>query len=187
MIPRPADFDDPAIAAFCQTVAPGQEPDQIPSRPTVGASENDCFEIVRLQIERHGGEAVTGWALWEYPRVFVEAEFHQVWRSPDDGALVDLNPRPFPWAVISFLPDPSRRYEGVQVDNIRRPFVGDVDLLEYLSLLRRAFEITNEGDLARQHGLIELTGERAAEHDRIVVRTAELQATLYRRYFSGNP
>ena len=118
---RSADFDHPLIAALCNDVAPGQVPVQIPSRPPVGAIENDCFLNVQAHVEQHGGELVIGWALWEYPGVFAEAEFHAVWRDPSAGSLVDLNPRPFPFSVINFLPDPARRYEGRQVDNIRRP------------------------------------------------------------------
>ena len=35
-----------------------------------------------------------GWSLWEFPTLFVGAEFHAVWRKPD-GSLVGVAPE---WA-----------------------------------------------------------------------------------------
>lgn len=151
---RPADFDHPLIAALCNDVAPGQVPVQIPSRPPVGAIENDCFLNVQAHVEQHGGELVIGWALWEYPGVFAEAEFHAVWRDPSAGSLVDLNPRPFPFSVINFLPDPARRYEGRQVDNVRMPLKNDPLVKQFIYQAQRYFQLTNAGDLADQHGAV---------------------------------
>lgn len=153
---RPADFDHPLIAALCNDVAPGQVPVQIPCSPPVGAAENDCFLNVQTHVDQHGGELVIGWALWEYPGVFAEAEFHAVWRDPASGALVDLNPRPLLFSVISFLPDPARKYLGRQVDNIRRPLKNDPLVKQFIYHAQRFFQLTNAGDLADQHGAVEV-------------------------------
>lgn len=169
---RPADFDDPLISALCSDAAPDQTPVQIRSNPFHGAVENDCFLNVQKQIERAGGEQVIGWALWEYPGVFAEAEFHAVWREPATGELIDLNPRPYPWAVISFLPDPSRRYEGQQVDNVRRSLNDDPLVDQYIHQAQQYFRLMNSGELANQHGQVAIS---AALHREILGVATEIE------------
>lgn len=172
-------FEDPAIAAFCQEVAPEQTPLRIPSRPFEGATANDCFENVRKQIERRGGIAVTGWALWHFPGVLVEAEFHSVWRDPEDGTLIDLNPRAFPCPAISFLPDPSLRYDGRQIASSIKALRDDplVDL--FIHYRQRIFELTNEGDLADVHGAIVISAERRRELDDIQSMLGVVSAQIF--------
>lgn len=91
----------------------------------------------------------------ERPGVFIEAEFHAVWRS-ESGQCLDIVPRPLPFDSITFLPDPNRNYAGLQVDNVRKPLVKDNDLVRYLFLFKRRFAIMNTGDLAGQYGEIVL-------------------------------
>jgi len=69
----------------------------------VDKSLDDCFPIVAEQVAAEGGQQVFGWALWELPGVFIEAEFHSVWQSPA-GELVDIVPRVRPF--VSVLPSP---------------------------------------------------------------------------------
>ncbi len=177
---RPADFDHPLIAALCNDVAPGQVPVQIPSRPPVGAIENDCFLNVQAHVEQHGGELVIGWALWEYPGVFAEAEFHAVWRDPSAGSLVDLNPRPFPFSVINFLPDPARRYEGRQVDNIRRPLNNNPLVKQFIFQAQRFFKLMNTGELADKHGEIEVSPRLAKELELVQREMARLGKRIFK-------
>ena len=177
---RPADFDHPLIAALCNDVSPGQAPVQIPCRPPAGAIENDCFLNVQRHIEQHGGELVIGWALWEYPGVFAEAEFHAVWRDPSMGSLIDLNPRPFPFSVISFLPDPVRRYEGRQVDNIRRPLNKNPLVKQFIYQAQRFFQLMNTGELADKHGEIEVSPRLAKELELVQREMARLGKRIFK-------
>lgn len=178
--PRPADFDHPLIAALCNHVAPGQLPAQIPCRPPAGAIENDCFLNVQKHVEQHGGELVIGWALWEYPGVFAEAEFHAVWRDPSTGSLVDLNPRPFTFSVISFLRDPVRRYEGRQVDNIRRPLNNNPLVKQFIFQAQRFFKLMNTGELADKHGEIEVSPRLAKELELVQRELARLGKRIFK-------
>lgn len=132
-------------------------------------------------VAEHGGESVVGWAIWEVPGVYIEAEFHSVWRA-SDGALHDLTPRPTPLDSILFLPDPSRQYRGRQVDNVRQPLVEDRDVFRYLYLGKRIFELTNAGPLADQHGEISLPPKAAKEYWKVMDEFRKLQARLDRRY-----
>jgi hypothetical protein len=79
--------------------------------------------------------------------VMIEAEFHWVWRTKD-SRLIDVTPKQISVSRILFLPDPSRKYEGVQVDNIRKPLRGDKRIYRFCELAHELFLATNEGDLA---------------------------------------
>jgi len=59
-------------------------------------------------VEEQGGAVQHGWALWEWPRVMVEAEFHAVWRSPD-GSRLDVTPREDSQQRILFVSHAERR------------------------------------------------------------------------------
>jgi len=135
----------------------------LPCVPINRLSNGDCFPWIEDYARTNGGMPVLGWAIWEYPKVFIEAEFHSVWQAPD-GELHDLVPRQQPPIRILFVRDPRRRYAGRQVDNIRKPLTNDKDVKEFLLLHRRMFELQNAGDLADYHGPLEdiITSEMIA-------------------------
>lgn len=126
----------------------------LPCAPLNRLSDSDCFPWIEEHAKTNGGMPVLGWAIWEYPKAFIEAEFHSVWQSPD-GMLHDLVPRHQPPIRILFVRDPRRRYSGRQVDNIRKPLTNDKDVKELLLLHSRMFKLQNEGDLADYHGSME--------------------------------
>lgn len=140
----------PQVLELCNAIVQGTRPISIPCNPSTGNALNECFLMVDNYVGERGGAAVVGWAIWELPGVFVEAEFHAVWRSPE-GQLLDIVPRSRPFAEIVFLPDPTRKYNGCQVDNIRKALVPDNDVKRFLFLFHRKFEILNAGERAYQH------------------------------------
>ena len=172
----PADLSD-GLKTLIMQIAPGQLPVYIDAAPLPGEAANECFGLVNRCVREHGGEAVIGWSLWEFPTMFVEAEFHAVWRK-SDGMLVDVSPRPSPTARALFLPDPTRQYEGRSVDNVRVPIRQDPTLLEYLATFAAKFEIMNRGARADQRGEIHLIGDEAVEFKAIMTRQARLGAQL---------
>jgi hypothetical protein len=109
--------------------------------------------MVDNHVCKRRGSAVVGWAIWESPGVFIEAEFHAVWRSPE-GQLIDIALRSRSFTNIVFLPDPARKYNGCQVDNIRKALVRDNDVKRFLFLFHRKFEILNAGERAYQHEVL---------------------------------
>ena len=151
----PAPLGTSHIAALCAELAPGTAPVLVECRPDHDAPANDCFAQVDKYVQRNGGECVVGWALWEIPHVMLEAEFHAVWQRPEDGQLIDLNPREFSFPQIHFLPDPVRTYEGRQVDNVRRVLCNDTKLKQFIYLKGRQFALMNAGNLANHHGVID--------------------------------
>ena len=147
-------IDKPYIISFCQSICPESKGIYVPVDPLPNKPINECFSIVPEYITSNGGEQKIGWAIWYWPGVFIEAEFHCIWESPD-GHLVDITPKQLPTInQILFLPDPTRHYEGRQVDNIRKPISQHPLINQYIALAERYYRETNKGDLANQHGYI---------------------------------
>ena len=124
------------LLRFCRSVVSESDPVFVRVETQYTAKQNDCFENVRIYAGEHGGEMVHGWAIWEWPRVYFEAEFHCVWRSPD-GRLVDITPNspPYPW--ILFLPDPIRVYRNRLINNHRKKLVRDPVLDGFYEVCQR--------------------------------------------------
>lgn len=175
------ELNAPHVQAFCAEVASKSSPALVLCSPRFDRPAKECFPIIKEQIASNGGSMVVGWAIWEWPGVFIEAEFHAVWASPD-GQLSDLVPRSLLSQHIVFLPDLSRKYEGRQVDNIRKALVRDNDLIRFLFTFRRQFEILNAGDLAFQHGAISLPPKALKELQALQKEGARLERRLHNRY-----
>jgi len=174
---------EPHVREFCTSIAMGAEAVRVPCRPLTDAPLNECFSILPEHVASHGGSQVIGWAVWERPGVFIEAEFHAVWCSPD-GELMDIVPRARLFDEILFLPDAARPYTGRQVDNMRRALVSDNDVKRFLFLFHRQFEILNTGALATQHGLISLPKRAAKELEGLQKELGRLQNRINKRYGS---
>ena len=102
-----------------------------------------------------------GWAIWATP-VMVEAEFHAVWSGPA-GDLVDVSPRAHGETRILFLPDPSRTYEGRQVNNVREPvFKNDVLVARFIKVNNQIFDVMNRGSRADKHGMVSVPADEIA-------------------------
>jgi len=121
------------IHELCKSVSPTTLPSYVQVLPEDFAVQNECYGNVAEKIRRDGGSLRYGWQIWEKKRLFVEAEFHAVWVSPQ-GEMIDVTQKDIPTKNILFLPDPSRRFEGRRIDNIRRTLVDDPLLSEYLRL-----------------------------------------------------
>jgi len=139
------------IKAFCRQIVPGGEPLYIPVQPLPDKPINECFAIVPEHIASHGGKQLIGWNIREWKRVLIEAEFHAVWQRPD-GTIVDITPKDT--SRILFLPDPSRKYTGISVDNIRKPLRKDPRIRRFCDLGHERFLELNKGDLADKYGEI---------------------------------
>jgi len=140
------------VTSFCWEISQ-HNPLLVPLRPLRDKPINECFNIVEEHIASYGGEKMNGWALWEWSHVFIEAEFHCVWKSPE-GEIFDLTPKPKAFDSILFLPDPEKKYRGRQVNNIRKPLNLEREILEYIKLANRHFKYMNEGHLADYYGRV---------------------------------
>jgi hypothetical protein len=66
-----------------------------------------CSDGVREKIKHDGGSIKFGWTLWEWPNVWLNAEFHAVWVDPT-GSYWDITPKPQNEKSIVFVPDESK-------------------------------------------------------------------------------
>jgi hypothetical protein len=180
---RPPKIIKPYVLSFCHQICK-EEPVFVPFRPLIGKPVNECFTVVPEHITTHGGKQIMGWTIWEWPKVFIEAEFHCLWESPN-GEFIDLTPKVKNFDPILFLPDSKKQYKGIQVENIRKPLTKNRDIERFIYLARLRYIILNEGDLAHYHG--EITPERFpkfpfARYGQVEYEMAELQAKLTRKY-----
>ena len=116
----------------------------------------DCFPVVEAYVGAHGGQSVIGWQLWEWPGLYLEAEFHAVWRSPT-GQLLDLTPKEIPVHTILFLEDPTRPYGGRRRRNEMFPLSGNPVIAEFIQACNEAESIVDLGERALHTGPIKMT------------------------------
>lgn len=114
----------PHVIEFCRRIRADSRPVLLPITPEADSAQLDCFHNVRKKVVQAGGKLVTGWAIWEWPGVYIEAEHHAVYEAGPGGPLADLTPAQVPSIRTRlFLPDPSATYdfenEGVRRDNHR--------------------------------------------------------------------
>ncbi|EPY4800749.1 hypothetical protein ACXDID_001685 [Klebsiella pneumoniae] len=177
----PAHPDALETIEFCKKIVPDVSPIWVSSAPLPGSEAKDCFSNVDRAIDNSGGRAVLGWTIWLVPGVFIEAEFHCVWEK-ESGVILNVTPYPNRPDKILFLPDHARVYTGKQLDNVRQHLVDDPDVIRWLYLAKRRFEILNTGDLANQYGHIELPSKLAKEFNKNIAETERLNSRLQRRY-----
>jgi len=135
------------ILELCRGITPGTRPLYLDITPEPWCKPADCFENIRRKIERDGGTIQCGWAIWEWPRVFVEAEHHAVY-SPGSGTLwIDLTPCQQGNSRRLFLPDDNATYdfedEGFRRDNVRLALSDDPDVRNLFKTARRRSDFYN--------------------------------------------
>jgi hypothetical protein len=145
-VPAP---DQHAVATqrLISLLAPDETPFPIPVNPPPWARELDCIDVVRRLVQEGGGECILGWALWEWPRVLVEGEFHAVWKRPD-GTFLDATPRKDGDDFVLFLPDPKAVVDTWQKDNVRLPLASRREILDFIDIKERIHRAKNRGSEA---------------------------------------
>ena len=109
----------------------------------------DCFESVRRHRRANGGEALHGWQIWQWDGLFIEAEFHAVWRS-GDGRLVDITPKRAPVKESLFVPDAVRTFTGTRVDNVRLALIADPLVGDFIATCEEEWRLLYAGPRGRQ-------------------------------------
>jgi hypothetical protein len=115
---HPPEKIDAQIVAFCGQLCADTKPQFVPVRPEAGAKILDCHPNVEAKVKRDGGTQVFGWQISVAPHLFLEAQFHSVWRSPDNK-LLDITREELGHTRILFLEDPHRSYTGTRVPHQR--------------------------------------------------------------------
>lgn len=177
MILGPPETIDAATRAFCATIS-AIEPRYVPVEPQPDAKVAYCFDNSAAQAERHGGEAVYGWAIWRWPGRWFEAEHHAVWRRPD-GSLLDVTPQAGDPPRTLFLPDPLAPYDPTTFRrNVMAPDAGNALAREYIALVAQRGDITDRYWEPEMDILPLFSPEDQARLAPIDARMAELRALM---------
>lgn len=169
----------PAILEFCTWLNPEAQPVWVPVLPDPDAQPRECFFNVRARVERDGGELLNGLAIWQWPRVMLEAEHHAVWRH--DGKLIDVTPQRDRERKILFLPHPELTFDfnrRTQITNERRSLGQMVAAQWWLD----TFDEADRADMSipgmfehiearKQHAYMQLLGElklKVGPHERCI-------------------
>lgn len=175
-----------ALRELIEELVPGGQPAYVEVSPLANASTNDCFIHVPERVKADGGSQMLGWALWELPGIFVEAEAHAVWHQPT-GQYLDIAPKNSATARVFFLPDPKLRFEGRQINNLRKPVISDAAITAYLDTFTEEFNFLNRGERADQFGQIALRGGELQEYESIQTRRMQIWMSLTPRLAQIGP
>jgi hypothetical protein len=166
IVPSAASAD---VRKLCARLSPGQTAITLSVTPEADGEVSFCYQNVERKIARDGGSIQHGWQIWEIPQIWLEAEFHAVWRSPE-GDLVDITPKADSSEGILFLPDLHRTYAGKQIFNEYHVISKDPLVNELIAIKRKKYLLLNRGERAHINGEIVLLGDEAREHARIEMR-----------------
>jgi hypothetical protein len=136
------------VLDFCRHVNPAGLPLYVTITPAKGCRANDCFGCVKEKLERDGGRIQFGWAIWEWPGVYIEAEHHAVYDSQTGPPLLDITPSQLSQVRRRlFLPDDNAFYdfenEGVRRDNIRSALTDDVLIQQFFAAASEKSRVWN--------------------------------------------
>ncbi|OSI10059.1 hypothetical protein [Neisseria zoodegmatis] len=150
-----------------------------------GAEANECFHNVLKHIEKHGGEMALGWAIWELPTLYVEAEFHAVWEK--NGQYINITPKNEVQRRILFVPDDKLIYEGNQKNNIRQLYRPNPLLEEFFGMCDEKFNLLNANGRQDQYGEIELFGKEEAQMKQITNKLMQLAPQVFQLHPHYSP
>lgn len=99
------------------------------------APKNECFLNVNTVVEKIGGELISGWAIWQWANILIEAEAHAVWKNPS-GDLIDITPHDGEKEIF-FLPDDKVVYRGMRIPSRRMALTESSLVKEFIHLLEQ--------------------------------------------------
>lgn len=187
MLTRTPSADDRHIQDFCRRVAPEARPRLLEIIPDPQSLPQECFPNVARKVELEGGRIVFGWAVWEWPGVYIEAEHHAVYESPQ-GAWIDNTPSPSSDITHRlFVRDDSAIYnfdnEGIRRDNQRQALARD-------PLIQAFFDSAKEYNTAMDRlpgfGEIQVSGAVARHIQALQMENARLTMQLAMKYTPRN-
>lgn len=132
----------PQIRELCQSISE-YEPMFVPVVTEPGSLINECFHNVDTYIEKHCGQRILGWSIWQRANVLIEAEAHAIWKSLT-GDMVDVTPHSNDETSILFLTDPQMTYEGNCIPNIRKALTSSLLVAEFITLFNERDRIAAE-------------------------------------------
>jgi hypothetical protein len=163
------------VTDFAHSIVAGSAPVYISCTPLKGKPALECFPIVAEHIASQGGFRELGWSIYMWPDVFIEAELHAVWVSPE-GERRDIAPHQIPMKRILFLPDPTATYgETHQVLNRRRALKDDPLVHRFIAAAEGIYREENRGELAKLPYFVSTPKWRELQKEKMTVEIALIQ------------
>lgn len=125
-------------------IGSSEEPLYLDVKAEPFAEVGECFSSVKEKIRRDGGSLQLGWEIWQIPDIMIEAEFHAVWKSPDDE-LVDITPKKYQIDRILFVPDIKVKYYGARRRNKRLNISGNRLVDDFIEICDARYRLLNKG------------------------------------------
>lgn len=163
------------ICTFCQNISSTDSPSFIQVHPFPGMQVNECFPNVQKVLKKLGGRSITGWAIWQWANIMIEAEAHAIWESPD-GQLIDVTPHNYEEKTILFLPDSSVNYAGTPIPNHRLSLTDSPLVIELISLFNQRDQIAANS-----------SGQTYTLPIELCKRISEIQQSLHRVVGRNDP
>ncbi|RUV04201.1 MULTISPECIES: SEC-C domain-containing protein [unclassified Mesorhizobium] len=188
MLTQTANPKSPQVAKFCRGISVERPPVLLRISPDDDSAPLDCFTNARRKVARSGGRIVLGWAIWEWPGLYIEAEHHAVYDPPQGRAWIDLTPPQVPQIVTRlFLPDSTAAYdfenEGVRRDNHRQALTKDPLVQRFFESARRHSEIMNS---IPGVGEVQVTPAIARQLQSVQHENAQITMALAMKYTPRN-
>ena len=167
------------VIGFCESISE-VEPFLVDVKPVKGAEINECWVEVPKYVAENGGEMVLGWSIGEMPELFIEAQFHAVWKYND--TYLDITPKEIKTTRVLFLPDDSLTLTGKQLDNIRHSYRRNEYVADFFEAHQIRFEFLNRGERANQFGDLQLSDSEWDEFG-MIMRAIEATSLRVSKYF----
>mgnify|MGYP000967549545 CR=1 FL=1 len=100
---------------------------------------SNCFVNVQNTVDSQGGFIVYGWAIFELPKLLLEAQFHAIWRTPE-GELVDVTKTDDKAQTTLFLADSTMSYQGKIIPSRQFALSDDCNVARLMSASQTAWE-----------------------------------------------
>ena len=187
MLTRTPSSADLHVKDFCRSIVADASPVLLPITAGPDDEPLNCFGNVRKKVAEDGGRIVFGWAIWEWPRVYIDAEHHAVYES-SQGDWIDVTPSEVSGIGSRvFFEDTSAIYdfenEGIRRDNHRLALKRDPLIEEFFNSARRAHDAMNA---LPGIGNIEISPEIARHLGQLQQAHAQLLVQLAMRYLGRN-
>lgn len=186
-VTRPPDPTAPHVVRFCELIVPGAQPRLMPIRPSPGSQPLDCFSNARQLAETQGGRIQFGWSIWEWPRVYIEAEHHAVYAPPNGIPWIDVTPAVDGDTTRVFVPDDAAIYdfdnENVRRENHRMPLITDPLVGQLFALAVRQNQIMSQ---VPGVGMVSVPVRIAMEMDQIAESKARVVHQIGMKYTPRN-
>ncbi len=185
----------PQILRFCRRISNEAAPILLAIVPEEDCAPLDCFNNARKKVTRSGGRIVLGWAIWEWPGVYVEAEHHAVYEPAPGEPWRDLTPAQIPEITTRlFLADSSADYdfenEGIRRDNHRLALKNDPLIQQFFRSAQRRNEIMNSipgvGEVKVSPALARMVQSSEVENAHLTMALAMKYTPRNARCFCGS-